>query len=204
MSERSLPTLKPRKKQEAKKLPPNFTDLRPEARAAQAQKQKRTDALRKLWSPRFFLRIVGAVVVLLAVGGILVLTNKSDPVPQNIRSQVHFPILYPKTLPAGYGIDSKTMNVAAGVLVFSIRAIQNTTLSVSEQARPANFDFTQLTGDVQFQTTYGNAIVKVNGEKTTASLVTDKTWLLLNSTGPVATKDIEALLNSFQPLATKH
>ncbi len=202
MSEHSLPKLQIKKKQprQSQNLPPNFTDLRPEARAVQEKQQRRKQTLRaflKSWYVR-----VGVVVVVLAAGVlVVVLTSTSSPVPKSIVSAAQFPVLYPKTFPAGYGVDPATMSITSGVLVFVIQAPLKTNLNVSEQAKPGNFDFTQLTGDMQFQTTYGNAILKVNGNQTTASLVASKTWVLINSTGPVATKDMQAILNSFQPVS---
>jgi hypothetical protein len=72
--------------------------------------------------------------------------------------------------------------------------------AITEQARPANFDFESLTAGKRFTTPSGDAIINTNGTITTASLDTPWTWILLRSDPGFPSQSAEALINALEPL----
>jgi hypothetical protein len=174
-------------------LPKNTTSQNtPVAVAGTASKPGR----RKAWLIGFTLGSM--LIAILGAGAVTyyIKNRPSVPFSSAITNQVSFPLYYSSKIPNGFTFKASDISVKGNVVTLYYTYGGNKKLIINEQAKPLSFDFSQITGDSAFQTSYGNAVIKVNDTNTTASLVTSKTWLLLNSTGTIATKDVEELLNN--------
>ena len=117
--------------------------------------------------------------------------NDSGLIPGKYTHGLAFPLYYPTNLPSGYTIDRTSFKRQGNVLIFNIIAPLGPTIAVSEEAIPKNLNLTQnqnpsgiaLPDQHNFSTAIGNAQVSLWGDKFVSSVVTQKTWLILNVTG---------------------
>lgn len=149
---------------------------------------------------------VAVVILALLVGGFglgLWLTSLSKPVvevPAPVASQAGFPIFVPSRLPGNFEIDPTSFTVSESTLLFSARDGTGGRIFISEQARPADFDFDrfyteqllepQILQDVPFPTVSGEA--KDSGIRM-ASIVTPDTWIIINSAFPLSVDDFKLI-----------
>jgi hypothetical protein len=109
-------------------------------------------------------------------------------------------LFYPKSLPPHLEVDTKTIQVSDVAVIMQVRDATGKKAAITEQARPANFDFESLTAGKRFTTPSGDAIINTNGTITTASLDTPWTWILLRSDPGFPSQSAEALINALEPL----
>jgi hypothetical protein len=151
------------------------------------------------------------VIVIIGIGSAswLFLFNKhpdADPFTTSTLASLDFPIYYPRTLPSGYRINPKSVTEPlSGVVVFTIIGPNNQKLYMSQETRPATFNFGgyyKAFANVHETTTpEGTIAVGYINKGVTAigSLATDK--IVVNTTTQLPLSDLTSLLNS---LAVSH
>jgi hypothetical protein len=156
--------------------------------------------------------IVFALLAIILVGVILINhTDKpSGPIPSKIVKELQFPLYYPNQLPSGYKVDPSSFIVKDNnVLVFSIDVPSGKSIAVSEEALP-DVDATELgppdapagapiANNMHITTSVGKAIIGIWGTNYVSSLVTNKTWVILNVSGQTASQ-ASAVTASFQAM----
>ena len=145
------------------------------------------------------------LILVLAATSAFIFINRqpSDPLTADFsaaQNQANFPLFVPKKLPEGYSYQAGSLRINNDIAVFSIKGPGNRALAVTEQAKPQGYDFSKLSGTVEFNTDLGKNYVEDFEIRTTGSIVGDKTWLIINTDNPIGADDMKAVLQSFQTL----
>lgn len=117
---------------------------------------------------------------------------------QAAQQTAAFPLYIPD-LPSGYIYNAGSLHGASSVIVYTLTT-NGGQLAVTEQSKPADFDFSQLSGTQEFTTSVGKAYIEDFQTRTTGSLIGDKTWVIINAPNPIGAGQMDLLLRSFQPL----
>jgi hypothetical protein len=120
--------------------------------------------------------------------------------PKILVSSLSFPVYFPKPLPNNLNFSANSASVQANVLTFSLKDNHDKKVLVTQQARPNDFDFSRLSGNDEFTTPEGKAYIVDNDLRTTGSLVTDKTWVILNAPGKIDTDTLRQLIKNLTPI----
>ena len=162
-------------------------------------------------SPKFnlklTLKILGAVIIALIA---LVLAyflyhqlSAPSPVPKQIISSVSFPVYYPVELPSGYKINESSFNSNGRVVTYSLDNGSGKNIIISEQAMPNNFDFEnfnkkRILGSKEILTPVGKATIGQSSERNVASVITDKTWVLVSAPSDTQANQLETIVRSLK------
>jgi len=126
-----------------------------------------------------------------------------NPFNSHISSSMQFPLYYPTQLPAGYRIDTKSVNVPQqGVVVFNMVGPKGSKLYMSEEARPSTFDlggFYQKFQNLKETSVSDGAVAvgRVNsGQTEVASRANNKTWILSNTTANIPLNQLTNMMKS--------
>lgn len=151
---------------------------------------------------------IGTTGVLLIVGiGVYTYIRSRDanPVPGNIISQMKVPVYYPEGLPEGYALDAGSMSFdeATGVTTYVIKKGSDI-VSISVQPKPQNLNLKTFHKEVmsnpqEARTGEGSITTGVINGIQTASLITDKSWVIVSSKNKVPAKDITAIAKAMKP-----
>jgi len=114
--------------------------------------------------------------------------------------QAGFKVYIPSDLPPGFTFDESTADFSDGILFYSVRGPNSSSLVFSQQKKPKNFDFGGIANDTSFKTPYGTATAYEQNDKSMGSLVTDTTWVVCNSSKAIGAKAMESVLQSLQPV----
>lgn len=151
--------------------------------------------------------LVVAGLVVTAIGAGVIWWRWSLGTPKQafigLQPRVSFPVLFPAKLPDGYKLDTTHLSANRGVIVYSINNHDGKTLAVTEQEYPANFDSNTLSGNEEFTTNLGKAYIVSFDDRTTASLVAGKTWVLINYPAAMDTEDLKLIIRGYQSLSAK-
>lgn len=142
------------------------------------------------------LTLVVVAVVLAALFIVLWLRYQSlssNVVPTSIAQQAKSPIYIPKRLPGNYKVDKRSFAFAddASTLVFQARDSAGSSLSFSEQPKPKDLDYEEFyKTNFEHPKTLNNVPYPSVWDKTsqgrvTLSIVTDETWIMMVTGGPL-------------------
>jgi hypothetical protein len=163
---------------------------------------------RKSTVPR--LAVIGSGMTIIAVCAVaLALTDtpkhrigQSSGLPPSVISQVQgFRVYYLKpSYQTDFTLNTATVNYRGGVLLFEMTGASDTTLVVTEQATPPNFDISSITADKQSSTQYGKSFITDAAARTTGALITtDHTWILVNAPKPIGGDLMQEIVNNLVP-----
>lgn len=148
-------------------------------------------------------RIVIAILVIaiMSVAAAVVIPRKAAPIPSEIVRRVTFPLYYPAALPKGYELARDSFSSTSQVVTYYVRYEGTKKLIFSLQPKPADFDFEgfylkQLFGAKEILTPIGKATIGTMGETTIASVVSDRTWILIQAPDGIQTAELEAIAKS--------
>lgn len=143
-------------------------------------------------------RLVGLVVfaciilLVLTAGFVRWRQESTSIIPASIRKAVAYPLYRPGWLPEGAHLDPASVDATPQVVTFTILYDGNKKLIFTEQPKPAGFDFDgfyndQLTNKQTFVTDAGQATTGLFEGSGFASLVTDRTWIIMRE--PTSTQE---------------
>ncbi|HET7637177.1 MAG TPA: hypothetical protein VFK47_00410 [Ktedonobacteraceae bacterium] len=129
---------------------------------------------------------VVCVVALATIGGRLWIFKPAPSPFKEALTQVVFPIYYPQPMPAGFTLDTQSIQVSGGIVFYTLRATNGNTVTVTNQLPPIAMDpittfETSLTEPEIVHTAYGNAKIGKLPGTVSGSLLTTKTWIIINS-----------------------
>lgn len=156
-------------------------------------------------SQQLVLRIIaGGIVVLAAVVGVLWwLAQDAQSVRgtlQSIHSRVGFRLYYPAQLASGFRFNRETVSVTSEVVSYVITYDGKKTLIVSTQPKSAGFDESKFNPTSDFTTTIGHAYIADLPDRTTAAVVGEQSWVLINAPEKIAVDQLTTFINSLHPL----
>ncbi len=143
------------------------------------------------------------LVAVILVTGWSILSPRESKIPSFSDKlsgiNVGFPLYYPSNLPSGYSFGNGTISNASGIVLFTAANTKGQKIAFTEQQKPTNYDFSSLSGTDEFNTPLGKGYVEDFDTRTTGSLVSDKTWIIVNTVSPIGADDMKQILNSLQP-----
>jgi hypothetical protein len=175
----------------------------PAKRKKPVKRSKISKQTKRLGTKKLLFVYTVLVVLCATSAGAIASSKRNAPLadPFSIAQQAinGFPTYYPSRLPAGYQLDTTSLDrVQQGVLAFSLANGNGSAINFTEQKAPEDFNFTT------FYSTFGNRkSFKVplgqvtsgtidDGKTYLASMLTpDKTWVLMNAKTAVPDKDLK-------------
>lgn len=122
-----------------------------------------------------------------------------SPIPKEIRSAVSFPLYYPKKLLPGMTLNKDSFSATSEVVTFNFNYDSGKKkLIVSEQPL-SGIDPDTFNPTKKFTTGIGTAYLVDLEDRTTAAVIADKSWLLINAPQKMGVDDMEQFINSLRP-----
>lgn len=151
---------------------------------------------RKLWI-KVTIWAMSLLVIGFAIGLVLAPSPQvTTSLPTDIKNKLNFPVFIPKTLPDHFSIKESSFTLDENTLLFSAESETGQTIFFSEQQKPADFNFNNFyqenikeirtLNDTPFPTVAGRSPAQQNAE--IVSVVTDKTWIIIQSNTVPATQ----------------
>lgn len=152
---------------------------------------------------RYFIG-VGIILALIAAGMTWYFVRPpSSPIPKNISETVIFPLFYPTKLPTGYVINKTSFHSDNQVVLYSLTKSGAPNIVITVQSKPNGFDFSdfkdkQLRSSKSIANDAGDTVVGLYADRIVGSLLSDKSWVLVNAPSKVSAKDIETVMKSLR------
>ena len=147
-----------------------------------------------------WLRVAAALAVVGAAAGVFLLLQPRPPFSASVTSAVHFPLYYPATLPDGLAFTNASVK-DGGVVIATYKNPDGDKLFLSEEAKPANFDFASYYRSIlhnrKINTKYGDAYageLPDDSSTTIINVVTAKTWMIMNTRLHFSASQIDKLV----------
>jgi len=157
--------------------------------------------------------LAGCLIATIIVSLILIVRHSGEspasPFTAKTLAANNFSLYYPTRLPSGYSIDDASVSAPeSGVVVYTIKSKTGKKIYISEQARPAAFDFGGyykkfhgLTEHIMTSGTIATGYID-DGQTAVGSLVIGKTWVFVNT--PANTVPLSSLADVLGGLAVSH
>ena len=159
-------------------------------------------------SPRRRILITATIVAAVCVAGVAttgwLLYGHQPILPRATISQVEFTVYVPAKLPAGFQLDGRQATSSSTMLTYTLTHTgSGKTVTVTQQATPANFNMNTLIASSSIPTTMVSAGSLYNlstGDKNTYMLDAGGTLLFLTAPKGIEPADISAIATSMQKL----
>jgi hypothetical protein len=158
--------------------------------------------VRRLSKPRKKAFAITFLILVAVVSTWVVITElqAQDPVPDDTKVAVDYPVYYPKKPPAGTKLQENSFDVKNNVVTYRIQ-VSDKTVNVSVQKRPENVDINgfyahSMSERRDVTTADGDAAIGVIENRLTSSLVTKKTWILITAAEGVEGRQLEDITKS--------
>jgi hypothetical protein len=155
--------------------------------------------------------VVGTTLfVLLAIGGGALWqrqhTAKKPLIDKAITATLGYPAYYPSKLPANYSVEPVTVQDETKLLAVSIKSPKNELIYITQQQKPANFDFDffytkTLLITRELDTSIGKVRIgsaKGRPNQLTASIVAEPTWIVVSYPSSIPQNDMNTIFNSLR------
>ena len=155
-----------------------------------------------LSSKKWILGAVFASTVILGVVVYMVFIYKPNPIPASIREAASFTVYYPGQLPSGISVDKSSISYGQGVLIYKFTSNNSSSLVVSQQVKPENFDFESIEHERYITNNYGIADIKErpDGSQSISFVTKDNTWVVGNANKDFPPKDLEIIFGNMKPI----
>lgn len=149
----------------------------------------------------YLLLVISSVFVLSAIGIIALHLRAPAPsfFPARIKQSVDFPLYYPQDPPAGLTLDKTSFSSTDQVVLYDYIYSGSKRLIVSIQPRTNGVDPSSFNPTKQFTTSIGEAYLVSLDTRTTAAIMGDKSWVLINAPDVIDTDTLTAFINSLKP-----
>jgi hypothetical protein len=154
-----------------------------------------------LWAILGFIIIIATVFVTVFVLGKA--ASDSTKIPAEIlqaQDAATYPLYYPEELPKGFSLDTSSVSVGANAALYSYIYDKNKRLSIGVQERDSSFSTDQFRPTSEFTTHIGRAYVVDLEERTTAAVIGEKSWVLINAPDKIALTELQAFIDSLRPV----
>lgn len=153
--------------------------------------------------------ICGVITFVAAVGiGTWAYANRPiwpDPTLVTAAQSATYPIYYPSQLPQGFSTKVGKISNSNGVFIYVLQYDGNKQLFVSAVPKPAGVQFDDfynrvLSNKQSVLNPLGTAVIGNANNQPMGSLVTDKTWVTMNTPNGIDTTRLQALVSSLKQL----
>ena len=151
----------------------------------------------------FLLKIIVIGIVLMAfVAGLLWWSVQRAESPQgfmaDLQTKVAFPLFYPSQLPNGMKLDRTQFGYTKDVVTTSYTYDNNKRLVISMQPKGTKFDPSTFEPTSEFTTSLGRAYVADLPIRTTAAVVGEHSWALINAPERIAVDQLTTFINGLR------
>jgi hypothetical protein len=154
--------------------------------------------------------ILGSIFLILT-GGVLVIlmfTNK-EPWPAadllHAKSRIDYPLYYPTELPKGFSYKKNSIKISEIATIYTLTYEKDKKLFISNQPKPKEVIFKDfydrlLKNKADVTSNQGKAVTGIVADQSVGSLVTDKTWVILNAPNDIKGQDLTDIVSSLSKL----
>jgi hypothetical protein len=151
---------------------------------------------------RVRIRVVAiSVLLLIAASGICIVAIRRNPVPAEFRKaqeSVTFPIYYPSDPPFGFSLIEASLSHTSQVVMYSYSYDKTKKINVSVQPRDSRLDTSQFKPTSEFTTYIGRAYVVDLEERTSAAVMGETSWALVNAPDKIAVSRLQDFIDSLR------
>lgn len=143
--------------------------------------------------------LVGLIVAALLTAVAIVYYRFQSPaltLPRDTYAHLDFPVYFPTSPPANFSFDESSVNSTSQVLVYAFKFRDDKPVSVSIQPLDPQLDISSFRPTREINTTIGQGYLVEYDTRTTVAIVTDKSFVLINSPDGVPSGAIEQFANS--------
>jgi hypothetical protein len=154
--------------------------------------------LKKRWIILFAI-----VVALASLIAWLYLNARGNTPLDSYAQKVSFPLYYPSKLPPDYTVDTKSISVDGGLIIYKLTSTtQKPALVFTEQALPPNFDGNKMIGKnaAALAVPTGTLYDVQAGQQGKYILTTDQTLIFVNAASKPDTETINSMMLSLQKI----
>jgi hypothetical protein len=141
---------------------------------------------------------LAAAVILVAVAFFLIFghTSPARSALSQAQQKVTFPLYYPESTPEGFTFDKDSVSATDQVVLYSYSYDGDKRLLVTVQS--GKFDSGQFKATSDFTTTMGHAYIVDLDDRTTAAIVGEQSWVIINAPNKIAVDKLTAFINSLR------
>ncbi len=130
--------------------------------------------------------------------------NLRQALPETIQRQANFPLYAPGKLPGGFAVSKEPSRFGSGVVTMALTGPDNKRMVISQQAKPSGFDFDKYHKENiivrrQYDSPLGPVTIGAFHGQPAASLLADKTWVIVNGLGGVEDSQLAQVIDHLQP-----
>jgi hypothetical protein len=148
----------------------------------------------KQWLVYSGIFIVVVVLPILALN----IARRDKPAPPTPTGEIApSKVFTPLQLPEGYDISGETQSLENGALIYTVFDPEGRIITISQQAKPHNFDKALFEDAIKFTTDKGEAYIISDGKRTNGYLLTETTWVMFNAPEGVTIESVRSLIRSY-------
>jgi uncharacterized protein YdhG (YjbR/CyaY superfamily) len=155
-------------------------------------------------APGWVLAVMGAIIVVLCgAAAFLVLQTRTPAIPAKLlaaQKAIEFPLYYPNKLPPGYTLDTASISYTKDVAVYSFTYDKSKRVSFSIQAKHQGFSPDDFNPTSDFTSYIGRAYLVDLDDRSSAAVVGDTSWVLINAPDKVPSDTLRQLIDSLRPV----
>jgi hypothetical protein len=145
--------------------------------------------------------LVGLVVVaLFAIVAVWYYKFQSPAIqlPRSAYSHLNFPVYFPVSPPANFTFDESSVSSTPQVLVYAFKFRGDKSVSVSIQPLDPKLDISSFRPTREINSAIGQGYLVEYDTRTTVAIVTDKSFVLINSPEGVPSSAMEQFANTLE------
>jgi len=172
-----------------------------ETPAEHAAPKARSKQRSKLWL------LLGGALALIGVACLaitfLLLRADGSKAPDEFKkaqSAVSFPVYYPQDPPNSLRFNETSLSYTKDVVLYTYTYDGNKIVSISVQAKAGGFSDSDFNPTTEFTSHMGRAYIADLDHRTSAAVVGDKSWVLINAPNGIADSTLRDFIDSLRPV----
>lgn len=144
---------------------------------------------------------LGFLIVMAALAFVYIhfrAANHRSAIPEHIINTVSFPVYAPDRELPGFILDEASTSATSQVVTYNYTYDDTKKLIISIQPMSSDIDPNQFRPTKEFTTTIGKAYIVDLDSRTTAAVVTDESFILINAPSGIAVDAMEQFINSLR------
>ena len=144
-----------------------------------------------------------ALSIMLALGAIIYIRQYTTltGLPKDSYQNLSFQAYFPRPIPQNFKLDSNSVSRKSDVLAYTLMYQKSHPVYVSVQPLDPQLDINSFRPTRELTLSIGKGYLVEFDTRVTVAIVTQKSFILMNSNDIVPSTDMESLANTPQPLA---